>query len=184
MTINKIKIIIMKKIKTKWLFLMIIGISLGCLAIAWLAEIKGLVIWPEIEKIKFKEDDQLIFKISQLSFPMSYSRLWDFLILPIFLSLIINQGIKAHRYAQVFILAPVLIISLVAGYFFISVIISLIIGLSFILLCGACFGRRYILFLSLLLGFIVGLLVVGLLYGLILALMSWTIILALKAMIQ
>jgi hypothetical protein len=174
----------MKKLKKHWLFLMIIGISLSSLAIAWLLEKEGLIIWPEIKTIKFSEDDQLVFKIYQLSLPMNYSRLWDAFILPIFLSLIISQGIKAHRYASIFILTPVLLTSLAMGYFFGSEIISLISGLTFILICGIFFSRRYILFLSLLLGLLIGLSHLGLLHGFILAMLIWPIILALRATIQ
>jgi hypothetical protein len=174
----------MKKLKTNWLFLMIIGISLISLVIAWLLEKEGLIIWPDIETIPFGEDDELIFKISQLSLPMIYSRLWDALILPIFLGLIINQGIKAHRYGNVFILSPVLLISLAIGYFFATEIISLIAGLAFILVCGIFFGKRYILFLSLLLGLVIGISHLGLLHGFLLSMLIWTIILALRAMMR
>ncbi len=176
----------MKKLFKKRLFLVLsAGIVIMLLVGLYLLKANGIINLPTIEHIRlYKNVDFALGAPEFFHLPTPYSRFWDFLLLPTFLSLLLWSGKKVYPEANPWILGIEMIIIIVLAYFFSSGIFSLYAGALFAAVCGLSFGEWTAIFMSLFLGLIIGLIAFGLLFGLIIGLIAFGIFLGLKQVLS
>lgn len=176
----------MKKLFKKRLFLVLsAGIVIMLLVGLYLLKTSGNFNIPDIYHIRlYKNADFALGAPEFIQLPTPYSRFWDFVLLPTFIGLLLWSGRKAYPEANPWILGLEMVIIITFAYIFSSGIFSLYAGALFVTVCGISFGEWTAIFMSLILGFIIGLVAFGLLFGLIIGLLAFAAFLGLKEVLS